>query len=471
MKKLMIALTLVASVFFGANQLQAEIPEPDYNIIQQDYFDFSAVNIFSDSWILESNNIEFPTGTEMVDIRFIKSEYHIQENDGGLDSEILFFDMNGVLITTIPFYQIRVGMIGGDRYLIPLERYNLEDAKAFRVQVAQDFSTVPGNYMQFINPGRVIYSDEVIISEFIPNLDLDFENYNFYGDINAQRSDLIEIPIGVVNAIFVLPETSYNLESSGGIDSQITFYDFQNNILSYLFLDDPIGGTYQPDVPSDAVYMQVRVMQSYDYTPSAYTSYFNRNSSLTYNEYKSASFYIHSELYQGQAFVKFVEPIDPPENLAAYGFVEGVDYTFNGWLYYDENGNLGIFNFNAPRTTDIELYASTTIVGSLGANFGEVTLPGASPPEDADALIHELLGSFGMNNPEGNVIFTVIILLFTNFVLLFTGIKGFALPIINIAILGLLFFGGFVPFWVMLILTIILGLMFVGMRGGMQRYE
>ena len=142
--------------------------------------------------------------------------------------------------------------------------------------------------------------------------------------------------------------------------------------------------------------------------------------------------------------------------------------------YYDSNNltDLRAYNFDFDSGVSeitLRMYLPKD-TGDIDSEFPGVSDDPTSPGGAADS-IQSVLGSLGMDTVSGNIVFVVLTLLVVNIALIFLKIRGIALPIVNLALLGLLFYGGFVPFWVMMTITTVLVLMFIGMRGGMQRYE
>lgn len=137
-------------------------------------------------------------------------------------------------------------------------------------------------------------------------------------------------------------------------------------------------------------------------------------------------------------------------------------------LFYEDTDIIpyGLPNWGEEVTVRMYLPHDSSTIESPGGTPYEPSNPGGS----AD-LLATVLGAFGLNTPNGHIVFVVLTLIAVIIILVMTNITGIALPIVVIALLGLFYYAGFVPFWVMLTLTTVLVLMFVGLRGGMQRYE
>lgn len=153
-----------------------------------------------------------------------------------------------------------------------------------------------------------------------------------------------------------------------------------------------------------------------------------------------------------------------------------LSFVHTEWVSGDDNPKVGdlrviAYDFDSGQT-------EVTVTMYLPKETEDVNRPLPGEDEEipggtdgSDENIRGVLAVFNMDNTPGYIVFASLTLLLANVLLALTKISGMAYPVVNIGILGLLYFGGFIPIWVMLTLSFVIALMMIGLRGGMQRYD
>jgi len=279
---------------------------------------------------------------------------------------------------------------------------------------------------------------------------VNFTSDNIYSDVWALKSFDNDIPAYTTSMALEFPTSHYHRFEMGGIDSTITFYDDDSDLLREIeFLElkqHTIGELYAFDfeglgIPG-ARSFSITLLQSFSTLPTGadYLGYMNENT-LTFNDtIKTLIVYDRMSVYVTKSFVRVPPTITPP----TYS-----DLQFNGWRL--ANGET--YNFE-PVTDDmlnaedtLIIYASWTSVIDL-----EDALPGGDTSPGGPIALANFFGLLGLYNFPGLMFIYLLVIISVAALLSIFKVPGIALTISVIAITGLFMYANYLPTFAYLII-------------------
>jgi hypothetical protein len=294
-------------------------------------------------------------------------------------------------------------------------------------------------------------------------------NFNFYSTFYGFVSPCILLDSNIEVLTVSVPENTYFLYNTGGIDSSINFYSNSNCTGSNREIDfdevDPFGSinkTYFFDYSDTAFVvrsMSIRMMHSFqNITPSGFNLYitdnyeFNQEAPYTviaydgFTEY-SREFYAVSVPYPG----------DPTRT----GFV------FNYWK--DRNGDIYDFQLT-PNESQLQLDLNGNQIFYLYASFSESIEIDLSdfdffpPILPSDRPIDIILFNTGFYNDAGFVFLYALFIIGSSVLLWFLKVPTLVNVIDDIVITALFMIAGYLPLYVAIIMIMLFIVMIISIN-------
>ena len=351
MKKLMLMLLFTIVILFAGNQTAKAIQLDNVPV------NFQPFNHFADHNSMRTGIEALPYNPGLIYVTVPNSTYNRFEQ-GGVDSKIIIYDENETQIHSVNLNDLSQTV--GGTYNINLDALGIDNAEYIRVQVMQTWASAPGGYTTWFNDNAKVEATFEIDQEVLQ--DIIYQPYNYFSDTWGMRTDRVSVPFGKDVFTFQIPNTNYNDFTQGGIDSQVTLYDTDSNVLLEIDLEsistnNSVGGVYtiffDDYEVSNVASLRIEVMQTFASVPGGYYEYFNDNAFLMFDEPNVATFYVFGEVYERIYFVNTFNRISAP-TLSEEDFPDGVTPgMFRVWV--DSNGDS--FNFNRSFDSDVDIFA------------------------------------------------------------------------------------------------------------------
>lgn len=301
------------------------------------------------------------------------------------------------------------------------------------------------------------------VSAYTYQADETWDAYNFYSTYWGMRI-VAEMTPNAEYMWFTIPNSNYNLDEAGGIDSAIVFTFQQPSTTMEFTLSELSGYRYgdtyyltlsnilTEDV-SDAYQVAIWVMQSWTSAPSQFVEYWNLNAGVYFN-YPSATlvkYYNNFTVYETALFYTYPTPPADPTPAAGFEFV--------GWRLAD--GRLYTFDYMTPdllTTTSVGDSPSLNLYALYRSELAEDLTPDAPVP---DSAFEGLLTAFGLWNDAGTTFLYVLLLIIAVFLLVWWKAPLWLYLVAGLGITAMFTFLGYLPIGVMVVMFMLFAVIFL----------
>jgi len=294
-------------------------------------------------------------------------------------------------------------------------------------------------------------------------------NTNFYSTFYGFVSVCIELDPNVNVLSINVPENTYFLYETGGIDSSITFYQNTNcsgTFTELLFSDIDGAGTFNKFYFFDYTNtthivqsMRIRIMHSFqNITPSGFNNYIQTNLEFEQTAPYTVIYYNGLVEHDRKFFAVNVPQTTTPTRT---GFI------FDYWK--DRNGDVYTYSL-PPNDTQFQLDLNGNQVVYLYASFSDNTPtilpsdPSLSPPSSRPIDI--LLFNTGFYNLEGFMLLYVLLIVGAAIGLWYIKAPLLVNLIVNIIITALFMIAGYFPFYIAFIMIALFVIILIQINKG-----
>ncbi len=195
-------------------------------------------------------------------------------------------------------------------------------------------------------------------------------------------------------------------------------------------------------------YFQVYIQVDYDnHANPNFLKWFNERWNYTFDGVVELSgntdvkYYIGDELYYHSTYLDIPDkPFNP--------FTKNSTLVFNKWI--TPTGE--VYNFDVPIYP--ETYNQSDLI--LTATFRFISTGAIETPNDIPTTISNIMTLYGLNNLVGKILIFVIFVVVATGGLLLAKLPAFIVVIVDIFIMALFIFLGFLPIWFIIIISIAL---------------
>ena len=294
-------------------------------------------------------------------------------------------------------------------------------------------------------------------------------NFNFYSTFYGFVSPCIVLDSNIEVLTVSVPENTYFLYNTGGIDSSINYYSNSNCTGSNREIDfdevDPFGSinkTYFFDYSDTAFVvrsMSIRMMHSFqNITPSGFNLYITDNLEFNQEAPYTVIYYNGLVEYDRKLFAVNVPQTTTPTRS---GFL------FDYWK--DRNGDIYDYQL-PPNESQLQLDLNGNKVFYLYASFSDNTAitipsdPSLSPPSSRPIDI--LLFNTGFYNLEGFMLLYVLLIVGATIGLWYIKAPLLVNLIVNIIITALFMIAGYFPFYIAFIMIALFVIILIQINKG-----
>jgi hypothetical protein len=294
-------------------------------------------------------------------------------------------------------------------------------------------------------------------------------NTNFYSTFYGFVSVCIPLDPTIEVLTISVPENTYFLYNTGGIDSSINYYSNSNCTGSNREIDfdevDPFGSinkTYFFDYSDTAFVvrsMSIRIMHSFqNITPSGFNLYITDN--LEFNQKAPYTVIYYNGL------------VEHDRKLFAVNAPQTTTPTRSGFLFdYWKDRNGEIYDYQLPpNESQLQLDLNGNEVFYLYASFSDNTAiilpsdPSLSPPSSRPIDI--LLFNTGFYNLEGFMLLYVLLIVGATIGLWYIKAPLLVNLIVNIIITALFMIAGYFPFYIAFIMIALFVIILIQINKG-----
>jgi len=294
-------------------------------------------------------------------------------------------------------------------------------------------------------------------------------NFNFYSTFYGFVSPCILLDSNIEVLTVSVPENTYFLYNTGGIDSSINYYSNSNCTGSNREIDfdevDPFGSinkTYFFDYSDTAFVvrsMSIRIMHSFqNITPSGFNLYITDN--LEFNQAAPYTVIYYNGL------------VEYDRKLFAINVPQTTTPTRSGFLFdYWKDRNGDVYDYQLPpNESQLQLDLNGNQVFYLYASFSDntaITLPSdpsLSPPSSRPIDI--LLFNTGFYNLEGFMLLYVLLIVGATIGLWYIKAPLLVNLIVNIIITALFMIAGYFPFYIAFIMIALFVIILIQINKG-----
>ena len=288
----------------------------------------------------------------------------------------------------------------------------------------------------------------------------DWEAYNFYSTYWGMRITGSIVPYAET-ATFTIPDSDYNLDDLGGIQSAFvcTFEESVNDetlplttLSAYRY-----GNTYYIPMQTVGCYgaysYAIFVMQDWTTAPDNFVTFWNLNANVFF-DYPLATqvrYYNNFVLYEQSLFYTYPTPPADPTPAAGFEFV--------GWRLAD--GRLYTFDYMTPdllTITNVGDAPSLNLYALYRSELAEDLTPDEPVP---DSAFQSLLTAFGLWNDAGTTFLYVLLLIIAVFLLVWWKAPLWLYLVAGLGITAMFTFLGYLPIGVMVVMFMLFAVIFL----------